>query len=729
MKTTAAGARPPLRVLSVEDEPDFSELIRRTLEREGFAVTIERAQSESELQRALDSTPWDVVISDHSMPHFSSHDALRVISARGLDLPFIIVSGYIGEEAAVAAMRAGAHDYVPKTNLGRLGVAVRRVLQDAAERAALRQRERDLEALHAVAFATGKALDIDRLTEFAIERARTHLHCDYVALYWWSAERGHLERIAHLANVPDPGLDSVLPGSGVSGTAFVEREAVVVDDYVAWAGRLEGALTMLASAAATPMIIGDRVAGVITIGELTPRHFAPEEMRFLSVFAAEVAPAIETSRLLAAAQHAARYDALTGLPNRVLFRERLDAQIALSVREHKTFALMYADLDEFREINDALGHEAGDSVLRELGVRLRQFVGIGDSVGRFGADEFAVLFPVGTGIAQARSAAEQAVDFLKEPFLAAGQSVHLAASIGIVVFPEHGAEPEVLLQRAESAMFAAKRSQSRYRIYSAELDPQSQKRIALAADLRRAIAEDELVLFYQPQIDCASGAVVAAEALLRWNQPGRGLVPPMEFIPFAEQSGLILEITPWVVREALRQAREWRAVGIDLRVSVNVAMRNLLDPTFPSQVERLVANSGVPPAALTLEITEGTIMLEPERTLELLQRFRQIGLGVAIDDFGTGYSSLTYLSRLQVDEVKIDKSFVMALSDRGNRAIVDAVVQLGRAFGLRVVAEGVKDQRTWDTIAGYPGVVAQGFHMSPPLPADQFTRWMGTRTA
>jgi EAL domain-containing protein (putative c-di-GMP-specific phosphodiesterase class I) len=202
----------------------------------------------------------------------------------------------------------------------------------------------------------------------------------------------------------------------------------------------------------------------------------------------------------------------------------------------------------------------------------------------------------------------------------------------------------------------------------------------------------------------------------------------MEFIPFAERSGLILEITPWVVREALRQAREWRAEGIDLRVSVNVAMRNLLDPAFPSQVERLVADSGVPPAALTLEITEGTIMLEPERTLELLQRFRQMGLGVAIDDFGTGYSSLTYLSRLPVDEVKIDKSFVMALSDHGNRAIVDAVVQLGRAFGLRVVAEGVKDQRTWDTIAGFPGVVAQGFHMSPPLPAQQFEHWMNTHT-
>jgi diguanylate cyclase (GGDEF)-like protein len=727
MISTGAGDRSPLRVLSVEDEVAFTELIRRALENEGFAVTILRAQSESELDRALDAGPWDVVLSDHSMPGFSSQDALRVIKRRGLDLPFIVVSGYIGEEAAVEAMRAGAHDYVPKTSLGRLGVAVRSALHDATERASLRQRERDLEALHAVAFAAGEALDIDRLATFGVERARALLQCDYVALYLWSAEGSALERIAHSTDVPDPALQWIRSGTGVSGLAFAERREVVIDDYVGWPGHLEGAQTPLASAAATPMIIGDRVAGVFTIGALAPRHFSPEEMRVLSLFAAEVAPAIETSRLLAAAQHAARYDVLTGLPNRALFYERLQAQIALSGRERKTFAMMYADLDEFREINDAFGHEAGDAVLRELGVRLRQFVGIGDSVGRFGADEFAVLFPVGTGVTEARTAAERAVDFLKEPFSAGGQPVHLAASLGIVVFPEHGTDPEVLLQRAESAMFAAKRSQTRYRIYSADLDPQSQKRIALAADLRRAIAEDELVLYYQPQVDCGTGAVVAAEALLRWNKPGRGVVPPMEFIPFAEQSGLILEITPWVMREALRQLGAWRAAGIDLRVSVNVAMRNLHDPTFPEQVERLVAGSGVPAASLILEITEGTIMLEPERTLELLQRFRRVGIGVAIDDFGTGYSSLTYLSRLPVDEIKVDKSFVMALNDPGNRAIVDAVVQLGRAFGLRVVAEGVKDGPTWDTIAGLGGVIAQGFHLSPPLPADQLALWLKAR--
>jgi diguanylate cyclase (GGDEF)-like protein len=661
------------------------------------------------------------------MPGFSSEDALHVIRGRGLDLPFIIMSGYIGEEAAVAAMRAGAHDYVPKTSLGRLGVAVRLALRDAAERAALRQRERDLEALQAVAFATGKALDLDRLAGFAIERVRELLRCDYAALYWWSPDPGRLERIASSTDAPDPGLAAVQSGTGVSGIAFATREPLVIDEYATWPGRLQGVQTILASAAATPLMIGARAAGVFTIGALTPRHFSPEEMRMLSLFAAEVAPAIEASRLLAAAQHAAHYDGLTGLPNRVLFTERLEAQIERATREHKTFAVLHADLDDFREINDAFGHHVGDAVLRELGVRLRGLAGIGDAVGRFGADEFAMLFPLGTGLTEAAAAAAQAIDFLDEPFVIGGRPVRLAASMGLTVFPEHGRGAELLLQRAESAMFAAKRSQTRYQMYSAELDPQSQKRIALATDLRQATAGGQLVLYYQPQVECASGVVVAAEALLRWNKPGSGLVPPMDFIPFAEQSGLILEITPWVVRDALRQLREWREAGLDLRVSVNVAMRNLHDPTFLAQVERLVAESGVPPTGLTLEITEGTIMLEAERTLQQLQRFREMGLGVAIDDFGTGYSSLAYLSRLPVDEIKIDKSFVMGLADPGNRAIVDAVVRLGSAFGLRVVAEGVKDEQTWDTIARFPGVVAQGFHLSPPVPADQFEAWVRER--
>jgi diguanylate cyclase (GGDEF)-like protein len=439
--------------------------------------------------------------------------------------------------------------------------------------------------------------------------------------------------------------------------------------------------------------------------------------------AADVAPSVEVGDPLAAAQHAAHHDALTGLPNRLLLTERLTKLIAESGQMGKTFALLYADLDDFREVNDAFGHEAGNTVLRELGRRLGQVSTSNDAVTRFAADQFGIVFPMGTGRREAVAASERILGFLRQPFLLGPQAVHLDLSMGIVIFPDHGSEAEALLDHAELAMFAAKRSQTRYRTYGAELDPHSQKRIALAVDLRHALVANELVLYYQPQVDLVSGAVVGAEALLRWQDPERGLVPPMHFIPLAEQNGLILEITPWVVREALRQVQSWREENFDLRVSVNVAMRNLHDPQFSKEIETLIGSSGLPAQALTLEITEGTIMLEADRILDVLQRFRKMGIGIAIDNFGTGYSSLSYLSRLRVDEIKIDKSFVMGLGERGNRAIVESVIELGRAFDLRVVAEGLKNEATLAEMAALKCPVAQGFHFSAPMPAESFKAW------
>lgn len=577
----------PLDVLSVEDAPRFSERIRRLLEAEGFTVFIASVRSLAELAKALDRQAWNVVLCDHSLLGFSSDQARSVIESRGLDVPFIIVSGYIGIEAPVTLVGARAQDRVSKTSLSHLGATVRMALTDAAERARQRQRDRD---------------------------------------------------------------------RGAHGTAHV-------------------------------------------------------------------APSVEVCDPLAAAQHAAHHDALTGLPNRLLLTERLTKLIAESGQAGKTFALLYADLDDFREVNDAFGHEAGNTVLRELGRRLGQVSTSNDAVTRFAADQFGIVFPMGTGRREAVAASERILGFLRQPFLLGPQAVHLDLSMGIVIFPDHGSEAEALLDHAELAMFAAKRSQTRYRTYGAELDPHSQKRIALAVDLRHALVASELVLYYQPQVDLVSGAVVGAEALLRWQDPERGLVPPMHFIPLAEQNGLILEITPWVVREALRQVQSWREENFDLRVSVNVAMRNLHDPQFSKEIETLIGSSGLPAQTLTLEITEGTIMLEADRILNVLQRFRKMGIGIAIDNFGTGYSSLSYLSRLRVDEIKIDKSFVMGLGERGNRAIVESVIELGRAFDLRVVAEGLKNEATLAEMAALKCPVAQGFHFSAPMPAESFKAW------
>ena len=558
--TGHAAEREPLVVLSVEDDPQFGALLRRVLEAEGFEVTIERVQSRGELESALQRRSWDVVLSDHSMPGFSSTHALQVIKARGLDIPFIIVSGYIGEENAVAVMRAGAYDYVPKTGLNRLGVAVRNARNAASERALLRQRERDLEALHAVAFAAGSALDAGRLATFASERARELLQTDTSSVYWWDPDTLVLDRIARSTTRTDEGIARLLVGDSMAGRAFEQREAMVVDDYPTWPHRSKDT-SAVRSGMAVPMFIGDRAVGAFTATSMVPRRFSASEIRVLSVLAAEVAPAIETSRLVAAAQYAASYDSLTGLPNRALFTARLEAQTAECAAQGRSFALIFADLDDFREINDAFGRDAGNAVLRELGVRLRGLGGVGDAVGRFGGDEFGMRFPPGSDVAFATRAAEAAIEFLKEPFVVEGQSVHLAASIGIVGFPEHGTTAEILLQRAEEAMVAAKRSRARHRVYTSDLDPHSQQRIALVTELRRAMTERQLVLHYQPQVDVPTGRIVAAEALLRWRHPHRGLVPPMDFIGLAEQTGLILELTPWVITAPAAWIRHFDARG------------------------------------------------------------------------------------------------------------------------------------------------------------------------
>jgi EAL domain-containing protein (putative c-di-GMP-specific phosphodiesterase class I) len=297
----------------------------------------------------------------------------------------------------------------------------------------------------------------------------------------------------------------------------------------------------------------------------------------------------------------------------------------------------------------------------------------------------------------------------------------------VAVFPTHGLSAEELLRHAESAMFAAKRTQTRYAIYGVSFDIRSERKIALLRDLRRALETNQLSLLYQPQVDFRTGRLVGAEALLRWRHPERGVIPPLEFIPVAEETGLIYQLTPWVLEHALRQQRAWQRSGLELRMSINVSMRNLRDPEFFAVVDSLVRMTGVDSGWVTLEVTEAAMMLEVTRTLEVMRRIRALGVNISIDDFGTGYSSLAYLSRLPMNEVKIDRAFAMDITRPGPRAIVQAVITLGEVFGLRVVAEGVKDEPTWTQLHGLGCDVAQGYHLSKPIAAEAFATWATRR--
>jgi diguanylate cyclase (GGDEF)-like protein len=405
----------------------------------------------------------------------------------------------------------------------------------------------------------------------------------------------------------------------------------------------------------------------------------------------------------------ALHDALTGMPNRRSLYERLDVLLATG----RPLALLVADLDGFKELNDTLGHHAGDRVLSQLGPRLQAAAPEAELIARIGGDEFAVL----TYDEDPGAVADRFRAALDDPFVVDGITLKVAASLGIARFPDHGYDAHALIQRADVAMYQAKAQQSGWLEYEAARDEHSRHRLALAGELRRAISDRELVVHYQPKADLARGEVISVEALVRWQHPELGLLPPVEFVPMAEQTGQIRPLTLFVLDVAAAQAREWQDVGLHLRVAVNLAMANLIDSQLPEDVAALLAKHKLPPSKLILEITENVVMADPTRTLGILERLRSLGVGLSLDDFGTGHSSLAYLRQLQVDELKIDRSFVTdMIRDGQNAAIVQSTIDLAHAVGVRIVAEGVEDADTLFELKAMGADEVQGFYLSPAVP-------------
>jgi diguanylate cyclase (GGDEF)-like protein len=427
-------------------------------------------------------------------------------------------------------------------------------------------------------------------------------------------------------------------------------------------------------------------------------------------------------------RHQALHDALTDLPNRTLFHDRIDQALRQARRERLLGAVLLIDLDHFKEVNDTLGHQKGDQLLKEIGLRLRDALRETDTISRLGGDEFGVLLPGLGHSAGAIQTAEKLRAALETDFVIDDLPVHVDASVGIALYPPHGEDVDMLLQHADVAMYEAKRTHSGYEIYSVEHDPYNPVRLAMVGELRKALEAGEVVLHYQPKLDLQSGKVIGAEALVRWQHATRGLIPPVEFVPMAERTGLIRPLSRYVLNVAIAQCREWREAGLHLKVSVNLSARNLLDPNLPEDVSRLLIKWEVPAELLELEITESTIMVDPKRAMEVLRRLHMMGIALSIDDFGTGYSSLAYLKELPVNELKIDKTFVATMtSNRGDAFIVRSTIDLAHNLRLQVVAEGVEDEATMNELAELGCNVAQGFHLSRPLPAPEFSDWLVER--
>ena len=420
----------------------------------------------------------------------------------------------------------------------------------------------------------------------------------------------------------------------------------------------------------------------------------------------------------------ALHDTLTGLENRTLFHESLTQAISKAQQSGTELAVFVMDLDRFKEVNDALGHVSGDRVLQEVGRRLQDALREGDSIARFGSDEFAVL------VAQARRAQVLEVvrrvrGAIEQPIDLEGLPVNLAASIGISACPRDGVDADTLLRCADTAMYVAKDTNLGYAFYDASVDTRAATHLGLMGDLRHAIEDQELVLHYQPKIAVRSGRVVGVEALIRWHHPARGLMMPNEFIPVARETSLIKELTLHVINEAGRQWRAWADEGRRLPIAVNLSMRDLVDPGFPGEVATLLGKWRMPVTMLKLEVTESSVVDDPQRTGDVLERLGAMGLRFSVDNFGTGYFSLAYLKRLPIDEIKIDRSFVAAMATHeDDEIIVRSTIELGHNLELSVVAEGVETRSLMERLASFGCDVAQGYYLGRPMPAEELEIWL-----
>lgn len=565
-----------LRVLIIDDSDDDAQMVLRSIHKGGFAETHRRVDTPEAMQQALDQEPWDLVLCDYVMPRFSAPQALAVFQQYHIDIPFIVVSGAVGEETAVEVMKAGAHDYVLKQNLTRLVPAIKRELREAEERSSRRRAEKEL-------------------------------------------------------------------------------------------------------------------------------------------------------------MHRALYDGLTGLPNQTLMLDRLNQAIVYAKRDSRKLALLFLDIDRFKNLNDTYGRSGGDRLLAGMAEQLRGMLADDDTIARVGGDKFMVLLAKINGPAEALDRAEYIRQALSHYVGIDGQEWHLGLSVGIAIYPDSAEDGASLIRFAEAAMYEIKEhGGNASTLFSKDIDLARHRRFLMENNLRRALKQGEFEIFYQPQASFITGKITGVEALLRWRDPTFGMIMPDRFIPLAEETGLILPIGEWAVGQVCRDFAYWKEHHVAPEsVAINLSVRQLQDVRllqYAKEAQDIFRsyNGNV----LELEVTEGGLMRDPEGAAVILGMFKTMGISIALDDFGTGYSSLAYLKDLPIDVLKIDKSFLVDVATNHNdQAIVTSIIALARSLRLRVVAEGVEteDQRAFLQRSGCD--TAQGYLVSKPLTSDQLGEFMATNAS
>jgi len=700
-RVAPVGGGVPLRVLCVDDDEEDVALVLHALKEGGYIPSHRHVCGRERLIEAIGSQQWDMVISDYAMPQFDGLTALRIVKERDPNIPFILVSGAVTGDIAVAAMKSGAADYVMKDDLTRLAPAVRREVAEAGERRARRLAEANLSAneelLNSIVnTAADGIIVIDPAGTIEFGNAAME------KLFGWKPLELIGRNVARLLlGRSREGQDMLFQGADAAGGKSATGHVRELK-----AQRKDGSVFPIELTVSETCVNGGKRSTCI-LRDVTERKRAEERIRYL-----------------------AHYDDLTGLPNRVLFAQLLEQALSEAKYAKKEVAVLFIDLDRFKLINDTLSHTSGDTVLCQVAKRLVGALARRDTVARFGGDEFVVLMR-DCGIPNdVTSTAQVLLTALAAPFVLENQEYHLTASIGISTFPGDGQDAQTVLKNADSAMYRAKeQGKNNYQFYSSQMNVRSFERLVLERFLRHALDQDEFQLHYQPKIDLTTGRVTGMEALLRWMHPGMGMISPAKFIPLAEETGLIVPIGEWVLREACAQARRWQDEGLPpLRVAVNLSARQFAHDGLHAAIVGALEESGLSPNLLELEITESMTMESPEHATAWLQKIKALGITVAIDDFGTGYSSLGYLKRFPIDSVKIDRSFIKDIpGDTDDVAITQAIIAMGHSLRLKVIAEGVESAEQAEFLRRHGCDEAQGFFFGKPLPAGEFVQLLARR--
>jgi diguanylate cyclase (GGDEF)-like protein/PAS domain S-box-containing protein len=688
------GARPTFLAVGLPSS-DVEDLLA-VLRQGGYTPACKRVETIHEVTAALDRHACDFIVAAYPLPEGPGAGAFEKLRASAPNVPVILSAPALDGAIAVDALREGVDDYVLGGDGERWLSVVTRVLR---ERDARQQRQETLAALEETTERLRLAIRAGQLYtwDWDLNSNRVIRNGSYEEVFGQEAGAGETDFLSFLRVIhPEdrPRMAAITEQVRRGHPSFRIEFRVV---------RSDGAIRWLATQARTCFDAAGTPIRVIGVTRDYSEQKAAEDL----------------------IQSLAYYDSVTGLPNRNKLYDHLLDAIRIASAESHPFALFLMDLDHFKDINDTLGHHQGDLLLKELGRRLKDALFQPDIVARLGGDEFAILLPRLAKASDVTLVIAKIQAALQPTFLIGGLPIALEASIGVAVYPDHGQDSDSLLQRADVAMYAAKRGGHGHVIYESRHDLHSPLRLALMGELRQGIEHDHLRLYYQPKIDLRTGAVYGVEALVRWQHPLRGLIPPDEFIAPAERSGLIHPLTDWVLRTAMRQCAAWNRIGVKLVVSANLSVRSLTDPHLPDTLAALLRDEGLSAHQIRLEITESAIMADAVRTQETLAKLHGMGIGLSIDDFGIGYSSLSYLRKLPVDRIKVDKSFVMdMLQNEDDAMIVRSTIQLAHNLRLAVVAEGVETKAIYHQLVEWGCDAAQGYYISKPLPAPDLERWL-----